>query len=32
MRIIVTGACGFIGSHFVNLIGNQDPTIEIVVV
>jgi len=32
MRIIVTGACGFIGSHFVNLIGNQNPTIEIVVV
>ena len=32
MRIIVTGACGFIGSHFVNLIGKIDPTIEIVVV
>lgn len=32
MRIIVTGACGFIGSHFVNLIGVQDSTIEIVVV
>ena len=32
MRIIVTGACGFIGSHFVNLIGNQYPTIEILVV
>jgi len=32
MKIIVTGACGFIGSHFVNLIGNQNPTIEIVVV
>ena len=32
MKIIVTGACGCIGSHFVNLIGNQNPTIEIVVV
>lgn len=32
MRIIVTGACGFIGSHFINLIGVQDPTVEILVV
>ena len=32
MRIIVTGGAGFIGSHFINLIGKQNPTIEIVLV
>lgn len=32
MRIIVTGGAGFIGSHFINLIGSQNPTIEIVLV
>ena len=32
MRIIVTGGAGFIGSHFINLVGKQNPTIEIVLV
>ena len=32
MRIIITGGAGFIGSHFINLIGKQNPTIEIVLV
>lgn len=32
MRIIVTGGAGFIGSHFINLIGKQNPDIEIVLV
>jgi dTDP-glucose 4,6-dehydratase len=32
MRIIVTGGAGFIGSHFINLVGKQNPHIEIVLV
>ena len=32
MRIIVTGGAGFIGSHFINLVGKQNPDIEIVLV
>ena len=32
MRIVVTGGAGFIGSHFINLISKQSPTIEIVLV
>ena len=32
MRIIVTGGAGFIGSHFINLIGKNNPTVEIVLV
>jgi len=32
MRIIVTGGAGFIGSHFINLVGKQNPTVEIVLV
>ena len=32
MRIIVTGGAGFIGSHFINFVGKQNPTTEIVLV
>ena len=32
MKIVVTGGCGFIGSHFVNLISSKEPGIEILVV
>ena len=32
MRIIVTGGAGFIGSHFINLVNKNNPTIEIVLV
>jgi dTDP-glucose 4,6-dehydratase len=32
MRIIVTGGMGFIGSHFVNFVKDQEPTVEVLVV
>jgi len=32
MRIVVTGAMGFIGSHFVNYVKSQEPTLKILVV
>ena len=32
MRIVVTGAMGFIGSHFVNYVKSQEPTLSILVV
>ena len=31
-RIVVNGAMGFIGSHFVNYIKSQEPTLSILVV
>ena len=32
MRIVVTGGMGFIGSHFVNFVKDQEPTVEVLVV
>jgi dTDP-glucose 4,6-dehydratase len=32
MRIVVTGGCGFIGSHFVNLLATKGSDIEVLVV
>lgn len=32
MRIVVTGGCGFIGSHFINLLATKGSDIEILVV
>tara|TARA_R110002167_G_scaffold2537_7_gene12782 strand:- start:2164 stop:3066 length:903 start_codon:yes stop_codon:yes gene_type:complete len=32
MKVVVTGGCGFIGSHFVNLLSSKELDIEILVV
>lgn len=32
MRIVVTGGMGFIGSHFVNFVKDQEPAVEVLVV
>lgn len=32
MRIVITGGCGFIGSSFVNLVNEEYPTADVIVV